>query len=83
MLGSLGASLWKQRPESFDSDVDRESVVRSLKDKENLKNILEPESRPRPSEEREWLSKNCMKLRLKLSQEIGEKGRFSGDQARI
>ena len=27
----------------------------------------------RPSEEREWLSKNCMKVRLKLRQETGER----------
>ena len=38
-----------------------QNVVHSWRDKENLQEIL---ARKGPSEEREWLSKDCVKLRL-------------------
>ena len=77
MLGSSGASLWKQwrDRESVDSPKAKrnrdQNVVHSLRDRENLKKILE--RKVDPAVEGEWLSKNCMKLRLKLRQETGRR----------
>ena len=47
-----------------------QNVVHSLRVREVSKKPLNGKL-TRPSEEREWLSKECMKLRLKLRQKIG------------
>ena len=45
--------------------------MHSLREREKISTNNLNGKLTRPSDEREWLSKNCMKLRLKLRQEIG------------
>ena len=71
----LEAAAWVgwQSCEHSGINVDRECVVskrRAFVDRQKISRQSLIRKLTRPSEEREWLSRNCMKLMLKLRQEI-------------